>query len=113
MGAHLVEKVPVVRNDHHDVREVEQELLQPEDRIDVEVVRGLVQQEDVGIAEERLGHERAQVEEEDQCRAQDAERSHGAVRRPEPLVHRSEKPRKLASFRHREGNPRGCQQDAQ
>ena len=48
-------------HDHHGVREVEQELLQPQDRVDVQVVRRLVQQEDVGIAEQRLGHEHADL----------------------------------------------------
>ena len=61
VGADLVQEVPVVGDDHHGVREVEQELLQPEDRIDVQVVRGLVQEEDVRIAEERLGHEDADL----------------------------------------------------
>ena len=41
------------RNDH--AGEVQQEVLQPVDSFDVQVVGRLVQHDDVGVAEERLG----------------------------------------------------------
>ena len=51
---HAVHEVPVVAG-HQDrrVRALE-EALQPEDRLDVEVVRGLVEQQDVGLGEQDL-----------------------------------------------------------
>ena len=43
-----------MRHDDQRAGEIEQEILQPVDRFDVEVVGGLVEQEDVRLAEERL-----------------------------------------------------------
>ena len=43
-----------MRNDDDRVREVREEVLEPVDGRDVEMVRRLVEQEDVGRAEERL-----------------------------------------------------------
>ena len=54
-GADGLQEPAVVR--HHDDRRVEREqgLLQPLERLDVEVVRGLVEQEEVGMRPERAG----------------------------------------------------------
>ena len=45
----------VVGNDHHGLGVVHQKILQPLDRLDVEVVRRLVQQQQVGFLQQQLG----------------------------------------------------------
>ena len=57
-----VEEVAVVRDDDERPRELPQVALEPLDRGDVEVVRGLVEQQQVGLCEERLGEQHAQPE---------------------------------------------------
>ena len=46
-----VEEVPVVRNDDDGALALVEDVLQPADRVDVQVVGRLVQQQDVGIGE--------------------------------------------------------------
>src|SRR5690242_19663014 len=50
-----VEEPAVVADDHGAAGEVEQRLLERAERVDVEVVGGLVEQEDVAAAAEQLG----------------------------------------------------------
>ena len=57
MGANLIQEVPVMGDDDHRVLEAEQELSQPIDGLDVQVIGGLVQQEDVRVAEQGLGQQ--------------------------------------------------------
>ena len=59
--AHAVEEVAIVGDDDHRVLEAQQELLEPEDRVDVEVVRRLVEQEDLRLAEQRLRQQHAHL----------------------------------------------------
>jgi hypothetical protein len=51
----LVEEVAVVADEQHGVRIALEEILQPQGRLEVEMVRGLVQQQQVGLAEEDGG----------------------------------------------------------
>ena len=55
--AHLVEEMPVVRDDDERAVVALEERLQPMDRIEVEVVRRFVEQQRFGTAVERLGEE--------------------------------------------------------
>ena len=50
--ADLVQKVTVVGYDDNGVLEIDQEFLEPVDRVEVEMVRRLVEQQDVRIAEQ-------------------------------------------------------------
>ncbi len=50
----LIQKVAVVRNDDDRVFKISQKVFQPHDRVYVQVVGRLVEQQHVGIAEERL-----------------------------------------------------------
>ena len=52
--------MPVVRDDHQRLRVVLQEVLQPDDRADVQMVRRLVQQQQIGGREQR-GRQRHSV----------------------------------------------------
>ena len=52
---HAVEEVAIVRDQHHRVRIVDEELLQPVARLEVEVVGRLVEQQQPGPAEQQLG----------------------------------------------------------
>jgi hypothetical protein len=54
MRADLVQEVAVMRDDDDRVFEVDQELLEPVDGRQVQVVGRFVEQQDVGLAEERL-----------------------------------------------------------
>ena len=45
----VVQEVAVVGNRHHGARKAREELLQPIDRLGVQVVGGLVEQEHVGL----------------------------------------------------------------
>ena len=57
LGTDLIQEIAVV-GDHDDgVREIDQELLQPGDGVQIQVVRGLVEQQDVGISEQGLGQQ--------------------------------------------------------
>ncbi len=57
VGTHHVEEVPVMGNDEDEVFKFCQEILQPHDGFDVEVVGRLIKQQDVGIAKEGLSEE--------------------------------------------------------
>ncbi len=61
-GGHVVQEAVVVGDDHGGPGEVLEELLQPADRQDVQVVRGLVQQQHVRRAGQHLGQEHPQLE---------------------------------------------------
>ena len=52
----------IVGDHHDDPLELREELLQPADGYDVEVVRRLVEQQDVGLRGEHLGEQDAQLE---------------------------------------------------
>ncbi len=54
--------MPVVAHGNDHAGKVQQEVLQPVDGLDVQVVGGLVQHDDVGIAEERLGQQDLHLE---------------------------------------------------
>ena len=54
-GCHLVEKSPVVGGDEHTAPEGGQVLLEPQVSFQVQVVGRLVQQEHIGLAEEKPG----------------------------------------------------------
>ena len=62
MRPDVVEEAVVVRHDHDEPWERRQELLEPADRHDVEVVRRLVEEERVGLPRERPREEDAQLE---------------------------------------------------
>ena len=53
--ADLLEEAAVVGDQHEGAPVVGEEVLQPLDRVDVEVVGGLVEQKEVGIGEQRAG----------------------------------------------------------
>ena len=55
MGADGVKKVTVVGDYNEGAGEFQQKILQPGDGADIQVVGGLVQQDDVRVAEEGLG----------------------------------------------------------
>ncbi len=57
VGAHGVQEVPVVADGNDHAREIQQEVLQPVDGLNVQVVRRLVQHDDVRIAEQSLGQQ--------------------------------------------------------
>ena len=61
VGAHAVQEVPVVGNDEHGRAARVQHALKPADRIDVQVIGRLVQQHDVGIGEQYLRQQHAQL----------------------------------------------------
>ena len=61
MRADAVQKVPIVRNDHHRAIAFVQHAFEPADRVDIEVVRRFVEQQDIGIAEQRLREQYAQL----------------------------------------------------
>ncbi|MNF74268.1 hypothetical protein D3C84_562960 [compost metagenome] len=61
MGAHAVEEVAVVGNDDHGAVTRREDVFQPADGVDVQVVGRLVQQQHVGIGEQRLGQQHAQL----------------------------------------------------
>ena len=54
VGADLVQEVAVVGDDDHGALALVDHVLQPADGVDVEVVGRLVEQQDVGIGEQRL-----------------------------------------------------------
>jgi hypothetical protein len=61
VGAHLVQEVPVVRDDDHGRLALVEDVLQPADGVDVEVVGRLVEQQDVRVGEQRLHQQHAQL----------------------------------------------------
>ncbi len=60
--AHLVQEVPVVADDDHRRVVVVERALEPADRVDVEVVGRLVEQQHVGPREQRLREQHAQLQ---------------------------------------------------
>ena len=61
VGADVVEEVAIVRDDDQRALVAHQELAQPVDRVEVEVVGRLVQQQRLGPAEQRLGEQDADL----------------------------------------------------
>ena len=61
VGADAVQEVAIVGNDDHGAVPGGQHALQPADRVDVQVVGGLVEQQHVGVGEQRLGQQHAQL----------------------------------------------------
>ena len=59
--AHAVEKMAVVGNDDHGAVEAVQHALQPADGVDVQVVGGFIEQQDVRLGKERLRQQHAQL----------------------------------------------------
>ena len=56
---HRIEKVAVVADDDDDVFKIEQKIFEPRNRFDIEAVRRFVEQQYVGISENRLREEDA------------------------------------------------------
>ncbi|MFR8176287.1 MAG: hypothetical protein ACLVB5_03985 [Christensenellales bacterium] len=54
MRTDLVEEVTVVADDDDRIREIQQEVFQPADGLDIQIVRRFVQQQDVRVSKERL-----------------------------------------------------------
>ena len=61
MGADLVEEVPVMADDDHGALITVEHGFQPTDRIDIEVVGGLVKQQDVRVRKQCLCQQDAQL----------------------------------------------------
>ena len=57
IGTYLVQEIPVVGNNDDRVVEVDQEFLQPGDGVQIQMVGRLVQQQDVGVAEQGPGQQ--------------------------------------------------------
>ena len=62
VGAHLIQEMPIVADDHHGGVVVVERAFQPADRIDVEIVGRFVQQQHVRSREQRLRQQHAQLE---------------------------------------------------
>jgi hypothetical protein len=62
VGADLVQEVAVVRDDDDGGVALVQHVFQPADGVDVEVVGRFVEQQDVGVGEQRLRQQHAQLE---------------------------------------------------
>ena len=60
--AHAVQKMTVMRDDHHGAVARVENVFQPADGVDVEVVGRLVQQQDVRVGEQCLRQQHAQLE---------------------------------------------------
>ena len=60
--AHLIQEVPVVADDDHGGVVAVERALEPADRVDVEVVGGLIEQQHVGLREQRLRQQHAQFQ---------------------------------------------------
>ena len=75
------QEAAVVGDEHDAAAERLEEAFQPGDRLDVEMVGGLVQQQDVGIADQRLRQQHAPLHAAGQCGEV------GLVRQFEPLEH--------------------------
>ena len=54
-GGDVVDKSPIVADDDYRLGAVDEELLEPLDRLDVHVVGGLVEQDEVGLLQQNLG----------------------------------------------------------
>ena len=62
MGADLIEEMPVVADDDHRRVRLVQHLLEPADRVDVEVVGRLIEQQHIRVREQGLREQHAQLE---------------------------------------------------
>jgi hypothetical protein len=62
VGADRVEEVPVVADGDQDALVLVEEALQPADRVEVQVVGGLVEEQRLRLAEERLGEQYPELE---------------------------------------------------
>jgi len=60
VGTHAVQEVAVVGNNDHGAVAGHQDIFQPADGIDIQVVGGLVQQQDIGVGEQCLGQQNPQ-----------------------------------------------------
>ena len=60
--AHVVQEVPVVAHDEHGALVVHEEVLQPDDALQIQVVGRLVEEDDVRLAEQRLGEQHLDLE---------------------------------------------------
>ena len=85
-GGQLAEEDAVVRDEQQRPAVAEQELLEPADGVDVEVVRRLVEQQDVGLADQRLGQQRAALHAAGEDRHAAAASSPSARDAPRPPV---------------------------
>jgi hypothetical protein len=80
---HRVEEVAVVGDQHQGAAVVAEPLLEPDHRVEVEVVGGLVEQQQVGAAHQRLG----QVEAHPPAAEKSATgRSRSAALKPRPSI---------------------------
>ena len=61
MGADLIEKVAIVRDDDHRRVTLIEHIFKPTDGVDIEIVGRLVQQENVGIREQSLRQQYPQL----------------------------------------------------
>src|SRR4051794_16153045 len=58
-GGNAIEKVAVVRHDEAGARIRAQEILQPLDRLGIEVIGGLIENEEIGLRDERAAESHA------------------------------------------------------
>ena len=49
MGADRIQEMPIVGNDHHRAVALIQDIFEPLDRMNIEVIGGLIEQKDVGV----------------------------------------------------------------
>ena len=61
VSADVVQEVAIVGDHHHGALVPDEELLQPVDGVEIQVVGGLVQQQAAGVAEEGLGEQHADL----------------------------------------------------
>ena len=61
MGADHIQEVTVVRNDDHGAVALVQHLLQPADSVDIQVVGRFIEQQNIGVGEQRLRQQHAQL----------------------------------------------------
>ena len=61
MRADLVQEVAVVADDHHRALVLVEHMFEPANRIDIEVVRRLVEQQHIRFGKKRLGKQHAQL----------------------------------------------------
>ena len=52
-GSHVVKKDAIVRDDHHGTGKIPDQLFQPFDAVEVKVIGGLVQQQQLGVTDQR------------------------------------------------------------
>ena len=54
MGTNLIQKVPVMRYYYYSILKIKEIIFQPAHRFNIEVICGLVQKQNIRIAEKRL-----------------------------------------------------------